>query len=71
MGKHASGKERYKNLEIFRLSPFVSATIDYTYVDTALYASKAIRRYIKEEPKKFAGIKVRKKGRTVILEKEL
>ena len=71
MGKHASGKERYRNLEIFRLSPFVSATIDYTYVDTALYASKAIRRYIKEESKKFAGIKVRKKGRTVILEKEL
>ena len=71
MGRHASGKERYRNIEIFRLSPFVSATIDYTYANIALYASKAIRRYIKEEPKKFTGIKVRKKGRTVILEKEL
>ena len=71
MGKHASGKARYRVLEVFRLSPFVSATVDYTYVDTALYASKAIRRYIKEEPVKFAGIRVHKKGRTVILEKEL
>ena len=71
MGRHASGKERYRNLEIFRLAPFVSATVDYKYVDIALYASKAIRRYIKDEPEKFAGISVHKKGRTVILEKEL
>ena len=71
MGKHASGKERYRTLEIFRLAPFVAATVDCTYVDTAVYTAKAFRRYIKDEPEKFAGIKVHKKGRTVILEKEL
>ena len=71
MGKHASGKERYRTLEIFRLAPFISATVDYKYIDIALYAAKAMRTYIKAEPEKFAGIKVHKKGRTVILEKEL
>ena len=71
MGKHASGKERYRILEIFRLAPFISATVDCTYADTATYTTKALRRYIKEEPEKFAGIRVHKKGRTVILEKEL
>ena len=71
MGKHASGKERYRTLEIFRLAPFIAATVDCTYTDTATYTVKAFRRYIKEEPEKFAGIKVHKKGHTAILEKEL
>ena len=71
MGKHASGKERYRTLEIFRLAPFVAATVDCTYADTATYTVKAFRRYIKEEPEKFAGIRVHKKGHTAILEKEL
>lgn len=71
MGKHASGKKRYWTLDVFRLTPFASATVDCTYTDTAVYTAKAFRRYIKEEPEKFGGIRVHKKGRTVILEKEL
>lgn len=71
MGRHASGKKRYWTLDVFRLSPFSSATVDCTYIDEATYTVKAFRRYIKEEPEKFAGIRVHKKGRTAILEKEL